>query len=248
MSPLAQWLTAGTLAATMMGAPAVADTTDSAPQMVKLPIEGPLFMRETSSGTTVIVSQDGRFVMPGRMVDRQENHTISTSVQQAQEAFGESSVSTRSGPDKSSELTTDQGFPNPDKLLSFTVGSGPKTAYMWVDPLCPYCHSVIKMQEELSEEFTFHNLIVPLLGVRSDRATEALSCMPKEQRHAAMQKNQYSDVTENCDYKSLANSQRLATVMQIEAVPTIISPIRQSVTGAPQSVEQLAQFLRGKTQ
>jgi thiol:disulfide interchange protein DsbC len=246
MSRLGQWLTAGTLAASLVGAPAVADTTESAPRMVKLPIEGPLFMRETSSGATVIVSQDGRFVMPGRMVDRQEDHTIITSVQQAQEAFGESSVSTRSGPDKSSELTTKQGFPNTEKLLSFTVGSGPKTAYVWVDPLCPYCHSVIKMQEELGDEFTFHNLIVPLLGERSYRATEALSCMPEEQRHAAMQKNQYSDVTENCDSKSLANSQRLATVMQVESVPTIISPSRQSVTGAPQKLDQLAQFLRGK--
>jgi protein-disulfide isomerase len=102
------------------------------------------------------------------------------------------------------------------------------------------------MQEELGDEFTFHTLIVPLLGERSYRATEALSCMPEEQRHAAMQKNQYSDVTENCDSKSLANSQRLATVMQVESVPTIISPSRQSVTGAPQKLDQLAQFLRGK--
>lgn len=248
MSRLGQWLTAGTLAASMLGAPAVAETTESAPRMVKLPIEGPLFMRETSSGAIVIVSQDGRFVMPGRLVDRQEDHTIITSIKQAQEAFGEAPVSTRSGPDTSSELITGDGFPNTEKLLSFTVGSGPKTAYMWVDPLCPYCHSVIKMQEELTEEFTFHNLIVPLLGERSERATQALSCMPEDQRHAAMKKNQYSDVTESCDSKSLANSQRLATVMQVDSVPTIISPARQIVTGAPQTVDQLANFLRGEAQ
>jgi thiol:disulfide interchange protein DsbC len=246
MTRLGTWLTAGALSAAMLTTPAVAETTGNSPQMVKLPIEGPLYMRETASGATVIVSEDGRFVMPGRMVDREENHTIIDSVAKAQQAFGGASTSAAPGPDKHSELVTDDGFPNADKLLSFSVGSGPKTVYVWVDPLCPYCHKVVEMQEELGKEFTFHNLVVPLLGARSERASEALACMPEERRHRAMQQNKYTKTSSNCESKALANSQRLSTAMQVEAVPTIISPNRQSVTGAPSSVEQFAQFLRGE--
>lgn len=248
MARLGTWFTAGALAASMLATPAVAETTENSPQMVKLPIQGPLFMRETASGATVIVSADGRFVMPGRMVDREENHTIINSVAKAQQAFGgttRTASPSASGPDKHSELVTEDGFPNADKLLSFSVGSGPKSVYVWVDPLCPYCHKVVEMQEQLGDEFTFHNLVVPLLGERSERASEALSCMPTNRRHAAMQSNKYTRTSSDCDSKSLANSQRLSTVMQVEAVPTIISPNRQSVTGAPSSVEQFAQFLRG---
>jgi len=245
MARLGTWLTTGALTAAMLSTPVVAETAKNSPQMVKLPIEGPLYMRETSSGATVIVSEDGRFVMPGRMVDRQENHTIISSVAQAQKAFGSESHSAAAGPDNRSELITIEGFPNEEKLLSFSVGTGPKVVYVWVDPLCPYCHKVVNMQEELGDEFTFHNLIVPLLGQRSERAAEALSCMPENRRHKAMQANQYGKTSDDCDSKSLANSQRLSTAMQVEAVPTIISPNRQSVAGAPSSVEQFAQFLRG---
>lgn len=248
MALIGKWLAAGALAASMIAAPAIAETDESSPKMVKLPVQGSLYMRETSSGATVIVSEDGRFVMPGRVVDRQENHTMIDSVDKAQEMFGGKSKSVSAGPDKSSELTNSEGFPNHENLLSFSIGNGPKAVYVWVDPLCPYCHKVVEMQEDLADEFTFHNLVVPLLGERSERASEALSCMPEKQRHGAMQKNQYETSSENCESKSLANSQRLATAMQVEAVPTIVSPNRQSVTGAPSSVEQLAQFLRGEMQ
>ena len=244
MIRLATLFTTGALVAAMVVTPTVAVAADNAPKVVKLPFDGPLYMRETSAGATVIVSKDGRFVMPGRLVDRQESHTVISTVEEAVKAFGGESESTSSDYDKSSDLVNEEGLPNVDKVLSFTVGSGPTVAYIWVDPLCPYCHSVVAMQEELSEEFTFHNLIVPLLGERSERATDALACMPEGQRYEAMSKNQYSNATQDCDSKGMANSQRLATIMQVDAVPTIISQDRRSVTGAPETPEQLASFLR----
>lgn len=245
MANLTKWFSAGAMAIAIMGSPAHAETAEG-PRMVELPVNGPLFMRETASGATVIVSSDGRFVMPGRLVDRQENHAVISSIDEAESAFGNASVATgAAGGSSASSLVTEDGFPDAEKLLSFSVGSGPKTVYVWVDPLCPYCHKVVEMQEQMGEEFTFHNLIVPLLGERSERATDALACMPESERHEAMKANRYGSPKGSCDEKGLANSQRLSTIMQVAAVPTIISPNRQSVTGAPSSVDQFAEFLRG---
>lgn len=251
MTRLTKFCAAGLLALLTVPALSVAETAKAgeageSPEMVKLPLEGPLYMRETSGGTTVIVSEDGRFVMPGRLVDRKEGHTVISTIADAEKLYGIKADRTSKPASKTSSLRTDDGLPNVDNLLSFSVGHGPTPAFVWIDPLCPYCHSVVKMQAELADEFTFHNLIIPVLGERSEQATDALACIPEEDRKEAFLASRYSDVTQDCDYSGLSNSQRLSTILQVGAVPNIISSNLRSVTGAPSSPEQLATFLRGK--
>src|SRR5690554_1659867 len=120
MANLTKWFSAGAMAIAIMGSPAHAETAEG-PRMVELPVNGPLFMRETASGATVIVSSDGRFVMPGRLVDRQENHAVISSIDEAESAFGNASVATgAAGGSSASSLVTEDGFPDAEKLLSFS--------------------------------------------------------------------------------------------------------------------------------
>ena len=221
--------------------------TAEQPTMVELPIEGPLYMRETDQGASVIVSADGRFVLPGRLIDRDRDHAVVLSVDDATKAYA--AHSSRPKEPSRSENARQQLSLDSEQLLSFTVGEvaeGREEVYVWIDPTCPHCHTLLQMQPELTDDYVFHNLLIPLLGPRADDLVERLACAPGEDRaHAVL--TRATEIADNgaCDFDQLQANQRLARSLGVDAVPVVITPDRRMASGAPQTVEALVEFLKG---
>ena len=223
---------------------------------VELPIKGPLKMIMTDAGTAVIVSSDGRFVLPGQFVDRADDGQVVASIEQARALYGQAghkSPATAIQPienayqDQQPEYLTDDGLPNADELLSFSIGSGPKEVFVFVDPECPYCHMVVRMQAELGDQYTFHNLLVPILGATSQSVVADMACMSESDRRETFLNQTISGpTTRACEEQSRLNVERLAMDLAVDAVPTIIAPYGGMVSGAPRSVNQLVGFLESK--
>ena len=227
----------------------------SSTSIVALPIDGPLYMRETKQGTTVIMSADGRFVMPGRLVDRENDHNMILSIADAQKAFG----SQKEGGDRrgsvekekaSAENPSQSPRLDPDQLLSFTVGKadeGREEVFVWIDPTCPHCHTVLKMQSQMTDRYVFHNLLIPMLGANAEDLVNQLVCTSEsERRDVVMARNRAVKMQEKCFDDQLRNNQKLATRLNISAVPVIITADNRMAQGAPRTQAQFAQFLENK--
>lgn len=227
---------------------------DSQPSMVALPIEGPLYMRETKQGTAVIMSADGRFVMPGRLVDRENDHNMILSLDDAQKAFGEADADNK--PD-TADTPKDQKAGarqsprlDPEQLLSFTVGEAAEDreeVFVWIDPTCPHCHTVLEMQPELTDKYVFHNLLIPVLGPNAEALVNQLVCASESERHdAVMARNRSVETQEQCFDDQLRNNHQLASKLNISAVPVVITADNRMASGAPRTAEAFAQFLENK--
>lgn len=206
-------------------------------------------MRETADGTPILVSGDGRFVMPGRLVDRDNNMTMITSLSDAHKAFGGQSAD-----DTGLEVLSDGQKMNrdvdPEEMLSFKVGDQDGTkeeVIVWIDPLCPYCHRVMEMQNEFTDNYVFHNIVIPLLGVNSERFVNVLACAdPSEMGQAILDRNTSVATTESCRTDEQVAAQRYATSVGIQSVPLIVSSSGRIQTGAFRSLQQFETFLEGK--
>lgn len=223
---------------------------------VELPIKGPLMMIMTDAGTPVIVSQDGRFVLPGQFVDRADEGQVVASIDQAQALYGKAGHNKPTAKIERVEEAFEQrtpdymgedGLPNVDQLLSFSIGNGPKQVYMFVDPECPYCHKVVRMQADLGDRYTFHNLLVPLLGAKSQSGVADLACMSESDRQQSFISRQATGpITRDCQELPRQNVELLAMDLAIESVPTIIAPWGGMVSGAPRTASELIAFLESE--
>lgn len=226
-----------------------ADTQAEAVKAIEIPLKGGLYMRETADGTPILVSGDGRFVMPGRVVDRDNDMRMIASLSDAQDAFGneEDSQRARDGLNPGQKMLRDV---NPDEMLSFTVGDQDGTkdeVVVWVDPFCPYCHRVLEMQEEFADDYVFHNIVIPLLGQNSERFVNVLACAePSEMGQAILDRNTSVPTTSSCRTDEQIKAQRYATSAGIQSVPLTISAAGRVQTGAFRSLQQFQAFLEDK--
>lgn len=214
---------------------------------VSIPVEGPFEMRKTESGTTVLISSDGRFVMPARLIDRAEGNKLIQSLEDAREAYANVSETEAGGQSNKVSL---EGY-NPDELLTFSVGEGEKDVFLWFDPTCPHCATALSMQPELAERYTFHNIIFPALGRNAERLTERMACLSEEERReAAMNKKQNISIKDEADCESdkLAKNIQLARANGIRSVPVIVTSDGRSRTGAFRTIEGMKTFLKGDGQ
>lgn len=216
---------------------------------VSIPIEGPLEMRKTENGTTVLISSDGRFVMPARLIDRENGNEMIESLSEAREAYGDGgkqSSESQSEADKVSLKDYD-----PEELATFTIGEGDKDVFVWFDPTCPHCETVLSMQPDLAEEYTFHNILFPALGPNAERLTEQMVCLGEdEMRKAAMAKKQNVEVEDEsqCRDEELANNMKLAQANGIRSVPVVVTSDGRSRTGAFRTKAAMKAFLEGEGQ
>lgn len=216
---------------------------------VSIPVEGPLEMRKTESGTTILISSDGRFVMPARLIDRENGNEMIESLEKAREAYGEGEGQS-SSPQSEADKVSLEDY-DPEELATFTVGEGDKDVFVWFDPTCPHCETVLSMQPELTEEYTFHNILFPALGANAERVTEQMVCLSEdEMREAAMAKKQNIDVEDEsrCQDEELANNIKLAQANGIRSVPVIVTSGGRSKTGAFRSQAGMKAFLKGDGQ
>jgi thiol:disulfide interchange protein DsbC len=220
-----------------------------AEEPIEIPIKGGLYMHETADGTPILVSGDGRFVMPGRFVDRENDMNMITSLDEARQAFGESpsvvAPSERRSP--GAQMLKDV---NPSEMLSFTTGDQDGTkeeVIVWIDPFCPYCHRVMEMQSSLTDNYVFHNVVIPLLGPNSQRFVDVLACVERsEMGQAILNKNTSVQPTSRCRSTEQTAAQRYATSAGIQSVPMTVSASGRVQTGAFRSLEQFQSFLEAK--
>jgi len=206
-------------------------------------------MHETADGTPILVSGDGRFVMPGRFVDRENDMNMITSLDEARQAFGESpsvvAPSERLSP--GAQMLKDV---NPSEMLSFTTGDQDGTkeeVIVWIDPFCPYCHRVMEMQSSLTDNYVFHNVVIPLLGPNSQRFVDVLACVERsEMGQAILIKTQAFSRHQGAAVQSKLQPSVMQPVRVFSQVPMTVSASGRVQTGAFRSLEQFQSFLEAK--
>lgn len=229
---------------------------EAEPALRELPVDGPLYLRETQSGDTVITSEDGRFVMPGRIVDREKGHEVLTTIEQFDRVYendgADPAHETRRDSSSADSPFNPDGTLNEDALFTFTVGdegSEVEDVFVFMDPQCPHCHSVLEMQPALTESYRFHNIILATMGEQSERVVSQLNCMDADAvRQAFLNQEssfQQSARRESCDTAGLRNNNRLAEKMGVDMVPVVVNPGGEYAVGAPQSESELIEFLEG---
>lgn len=181
---------------------------------------------------TLMVSDNGRFIVGSfRMVDMWNGKVITN-------------IADLEGIDK---VNLRKINANPDDLGAFTVGTGAKEVVMFVDPLCPHCHDLMKQIPSLSSEYTFKIVLLPILGAQSGEWAKKLVCTKdKTAAVKALIDDQLENaklVTEKCDTSALAKAVVVARVLGVESVPYTITPKFNVIRGA---VKDLGAALRNK--
>lgn len=181
---------------------------------------------------TLLVSDNGRFVVGSfRMVDLWNGKLISN-------------IADLEGIDK---VNLRKINANPDDLGAFTVGKGAKEVVMFVDPLCPHCHDLMKQIPSLVAEYTFKIVLLPVLGAQSGELAKKLICTKDKALAAkALIEDQVENMklaTEKCDTAPLAKAIVVARILGIESVPYTVTPQFNVIRGA---VKDLGAQLRSK--
>lgn len=134
-------------------------------EVVALPISG--LALASRNGKLRLVSDNGRFIIEGKVYDTWHKEFIET-LDQARYTMNHINLS---------KLNL-----NVDELAPVTYGTGPKTVTIFVDPYCPWCKRMLDEMKGLEKEYTFKVLAVPVLGDRSTTAVRALHCSSDQQR------------------------------------------------------------------
>lgn len=113
------------------------------------------------NGEIFFVSDNGRFVLQGKMVDAWSKKPL-TSMADIKYATSHIDIDV-------------MGLPL-DKMNSITVPGGPKRIIMFVDPECSYCKDFLKDIGKYKEKYTFQIIVVPALGDKSNALAKSLFC------------------------------------------------------------------------
>lgn len=174
------------------------------------------------------ISQNGRFVIRGYAFDMWTGETLNT-IGDFEKALTHFNIA---------NLDLD-----PKDVDPIYFGSGPEKAFLFVDPLCPHCATL--MQEIYSDpiyaqKYTFEIYTVPFLGDDSALAVSAISCasdrqaatralMTKDRNWIASQAKQVED----CDPQPIMQRLILSQMLGVNGVPFLISPSGATSRGTP---------------
>ena len=115
-----------------------------------LPVHGLNMVK--AGGKTFFMSDNGRFVITGTLIDVW-NRVAVTELDQVEQIANRIDLSKM-------KLKIDD-------LGPITFGSGKAQAVVFVDPRCPYCGKVQKQMEALKSQYTFKLVPIPVLGPES---------------------------------------------------------------------------------
>lgn len=200
---------------------------------VILPVTGVVVV-QTGSGVKAI-SRNGRFVFDGQIYDTWNN----TSIHTLEDAKRMASTLKLDG------LNFDLA-----QLAPYSIGSGPLSVAIFVDPLCPYCKTLLDTLPQQSDTYTFHLIPIPVLSKESAKVAVALECS-KDQRQAlrALLLEQYDGLTQfndQCSHEPIAKRMMASQVLGVDVVPFIVSPSGTLYKGVPKM--GLINWLRGQHQ
>jgi thiol:disulfide interchange protein DsbC len=191
---------------------ALRDQAENVRAIKSLPVRG-LVMIETKDGKTFLISEDGRLaIIGGRWVDLWEKRDI--------KSIADSSTLSR--------LDLARVGVDPAEITSLSLGTGAKTATLFLDPLCSQCPQLAKQVQALSTEFTFRIVLVPLKPGESLTASRKLSCATdRALASAAFYASSYGSLPDppaSCDGLTLGKGVAVAAALSIRQFPFLIRP------------------------
>jgi thiol:disulfide interchange protein DsbC len=232
-------LAANALADVTPSSSSVSDTADLLAKakiegMKALPINGLQMVK--AGGRTFFMSNNGRFVITGTLMDVW-NRVAVTELDQVDRIANRIDLAKM-------KLKIDD-------LGPVSYGTGKDQVVVFVDPRCPYCGKVQKQMEALKARYTFKLVAVPVLGSESQNLVMKLGCLlqtpSKDKAREALLHQAYdslpSEIDAKCDREPMQRALVTAHLFGIEAVPFLIAPDGRTFKGAPDS---LADWLANK--
>lgn len=208
----------------------VKDIMRSVDEVKRLPVTGLSMVK--AGERTFLITDNGHFVVAGnfKLVDMWQGKVIG-------------SVSDTKGIDK---VDLRKIGLSPDELSTFTIGKGKKEVTIFVDPQCNYCHDLIVQLEPLGKEYSFKLVLIPVLGKESAEISKKLMCnQDKEQSLKALIAKDYAKLPElvrkegSCDLKPLQKAVVATKLLDIQGVPFIFLPSKNTFKGGVKSFKTL---------
>ena len=158
-------LTGQTMADTTLPSSSVSDTADllsnaNIEGLKALPIHGLSMVK--AGGKTFFMSDNGRFVITGTLLDVWNRVAVKELDQVDQIA---------------NRIDLSKMKLKIDDLGPATFGTGKQQVVVFVDPRCPYCGKVQKQMEALKSQYTFKLVPIPVLGPESQSLVVKIGCM-----------------------------------------------------------------------
>jgi thiol:disulfide interchange protein DsbC len=232
-------LTGHSIADTNPPSPSVSDTADllsnaNIEGLKVLPIHGLNMVK--AGGKTFFMSDNGRFVITGTLLDVW-NRVAVTELDQVEKIANRIDLSKM-------KLKIDD-------LGPATIGTGKPQVVVFVDPRCPYCGKVQKQMEAIKGQYTFKLVPIPVLGPESQSLVVKISCLlqtpSKDKARDALMHQAYdtlpSELDSKCDREPVQRALVTAKLFGIDGVPFLIAPDGRTFKGAP---ENLADWLANK--
>jgi thiol:disulfide interchange protein DsbC len=199
-----------------------------------MPMEkGPIAVETENTPGLMFISPDGRWAWSGTLIDTWNGRAIK-SVADLRDDMRRVNFSQLLGPNYGRDLDP------------FIIGSGPKKVQVFVDPKCKACSKLYPAMAELSSQYTFELMVVPMLGKESDKATRQLACArDRKIAQQALSSESSTDKLEQaqkCDLVSLTKRMMVAKELGLRGVPFIIAPDGRVSPGRPPN---LGSFLAG---
>lgn len=188
------------------------------------------FQMVESKGQVFFMSQDGRFVIKGKLYDMWSAGKEIASVDQQIYANNHINLET-------------MGLKMED-LLHVEYGTGPKVVRIFISPGCPHCHRVLEQMKGLESKYTFEIIPLAILGKKSEDAVERLSGHYKSNPKAALDAvltDFYDNLPKmaNADLDPMKRNLIASQFLGISSVPVIIAADGRFSTGAPKDLAAL---------
>jgi|LSQX01.2.fsa_nt_gb thiol:disulfide interchange protein DsbC len=167
------------------------------------------------------ISNNGRYVLQGRLVDVLQQKPLDT---MQQIAFATQKLSIR---DLNVDLNT---------LNTITIGEGSTSVIAYVDPRCDSCIRLMEDAQVLSDKYTFYFLVVPALGKESDVLARKVMCaVNRETVFDAFieQKMHHIPTKQPCDFAGYDLTLLLADMTGVNGVPIVVAPNGNIARGRP---------------
>lgn len=196
--------------------------------IVPLPLRGLKAVQH--GGQITFVSDTGRFVFTGQLMDVWQGKVLGTLAEIRQAA---------------THLDLKKLGLDVQRLNPVTLGAGGKEVIAFVDPLSPPSRALVRSAQTLVKDYTFRFVVVPALGDSSNGLASAMACMTDpRQKLKALQAGHLKGLTvKPCDPQPYQRTLLLAQLIPIEGVPTLIAPDGRVRKGLPQ---HLRDWLKNK--
>lgn len=196
--------------------------------MVKMPVKG--LQAIQSKGQIYYVSDNGRFVFSGQMIDIWQKKELNTLAQ------------VRDATEKLNFVSLGLDVKT---LNTMTLGTGKYQVTAYVDPLCTICHKLISDAKALTKDYTFNFVVVPAINDTSNVLAKKIFCAKdKTKTLDAFTNNTIKNLEQvpNCNISGYDKTLVSAQIMGVEGVPFVIAPNGRFAKGYP---AKMAEWLAG---